>query len=157
MVDGRRKMSALAELHGCHLMAKALQSYGLWKAVTDLREGAVGALQHASTHGCIIHPEIASDGTDDNLARVQSDSDLQAYAESVQSALRMPLDLFLHTQGGVAGAHSVILVGDGSAEQCHNPIARRLIDGPLKMMDRLHHEFEDRVKKLARHLGVTVG
>ena len=47
VVDGRRKMSALAELHGCHLMAKALQSYELWKAVTDLREGAVSALQHA--------------------------------------------------------------------------------------------------------------
>jgi hypothetical protein len=28
-------------------MAKALPSYGLWKAVTDLREGAVSALQHA--------------------------------------------------------------------------------------------------------------
>jgi hypothetical protein len=62
----------------------------------------------------------------------------------------------LHAQRGVAGADRVVLVGDGRAEQRHDPIAHHLVDGALVVMDGLHHAFEHRIQKLAGFLGVPI-
>ncbi len=66
------------------------------------------------------------------------------------------LHQFLHAQGGVAGAHGVVLVGDGRAEQRHDPVAHHLVHGPLVAMDRLHHALEDGIEEPARLLGVAI-
>jgi hypothetical protein len=110
-----------------------------------------------SSDGCVIHAQIAADGTDDNLTRVQSNADLQIYAEGMQRTFGMPLDLLLHTQGCVAGAHGMVLVGDRSAEQRHDAIACRLVDGTLIVMNRLHHQRQDRLEKVASLFRVAVG
>jgi hypothetical protein len=50
----------------------------------------------------------------------------------------------------------VVLVGEGSTEQSHDPVAHDLVDGALVAMDRLHHAFEHRIEQFARVLRVSV-
>ena len=76
---------------------------------------------------------------------------------SIEDALGVALDPFLHAQRRVAGPHRVILVGERRAEQRHDAVAHHLIDGALVVMDGLHHVFEDGVEEFARLLGITVG
>ena len=123
----------------------------------------VGELLHArgqmrrSSDGCVIHTQIAADGAHNDVAGVQSNADLQVHAVRMEDGFSMALDVFLHTQGGVAGPYSVILMSEGSAEQRHDAVARSLVDGAFVVVDGLHHEFEHWVEELARLLGVTVG
>jgi class 3 adenylate cyclase len=42
-------------------------------------------------------------------------------------------------------------------EERHDPVAHHLVDGALVTMDRFHHMLEDRIEKLARLFGITVG
>jgi hypothetical protein len=51
----------------------------------------------------------------------------------------------------------VILVGERRAEQRHDPVAGRLVDGALIVMDGLHHVFEDGIEEFMRLLGVALG
>ena len=51
----------------------------------------------------------------------------------------------------------MVLVGEGRAEERHDPVAHHLVDGALVAMHRLHHPLEHRVEELARLLGVAVG
>jgi len=51
----------------------------------------------------------------------------------------------------------LIFVGERSAEQRHDAVARGLVDGTFVVMDGLHHEFEDRIEKFSGLLGVMVG
>ena len=50
----------------------------------------------------------------------------------------------------------MVLVGQGGAEERHDPIAHDLVDGALVAMHRLHHALEDRVQELARLLRVPI-
>ena len=107
--------------------------------------------------GRVVHVEIAADGAHDDLAGIQPDADLQVHAVGIEDALGMALHPLLHAQRRVAGAHGVILVGEGRAEQRHDPVAHHLVDGALVVVDGLHHVLEDRVEELARLLGIAVG
>jgi len=51
----------------------------------------------------------------------------------------MPLDPLLHAQRRVARPHGVIFVSEGSAEQRHDAVARRLVDSALIVMNGFHH------------------
>jgi len=51
----------------------------------------------------------------------------------------------------------VVLVGEGRAEEGHDPVAHDLIDRPFVPMDGLHHQFENGIEELARLLGISVG
>jgi hypothetical protein len=50
----------------------------------------------------------------------------------------------------------MIFVGNGRAEERHNPIAHDLINGPLIAMYRGHHALEHRVEERARLLRIAV-
>ncbi len=63
----------------------------------------------------------------------------------------------LQVDRGVARPHRVVLVGEGRAEQRHDPVAHHLVDGALVAVDGLHHPLEDGIEELARLLGVAVG
>ena len=67
------------------------------------------------------------------------------------------LNRLLHAQRGVGRAHRVVLVGDGRAEDRHDPVAEHLVHGALVVMDRLHHPLEDGVEELPRFFRITVG
>ena len=51
----------------------------------------------------------------------------------------------------------MVLVGEGSTEERHDPVAHDLVHGALVAVDGLHHAFEHRVEELARLLGIAVG
>ena len=63
----------------------------------------------------------------------------------------------LYSQGGVTGAHGVILVGHGRPKQRHDAIAHDLVHRALVAMHRDHQMLQDRVEELPSFLGVAVG
>ena len=71
--------------------------------------------------------------------------------------VRVLLHRLLHSQRSVAGPHRVILMGEGRAEQRHNPVAHHLVDGALVAVDGLHHEFQNGIENLARFLWIAIG
>jgi hypothetical protein len=83
--------------------------------------------------------QIAADGADDDLAGVEAHADLYLDAMRAPDLLGVPLHHLLHAQSRVASAHRVILMGEGRAEEGHDPVAHDLIDRPLEAVDGLHH------------------
>ena len=108
-------------------------------------------------HRRVVHVQIAADGAHHHLAAVQADPDLHRHTLGALHLGGILLHRRLHGEGGVAGPHGVVFVGNGGAEQRHDAIAHDLVDGTLVAMHRGHHAFEHRVEELAGLLGVTVG
>ena len=107
--------------------------------------------------GGIVHAEIAPNGAHDDLARVQADPDLDVEALRAPQVPGVPTDGSLHLQRRIASAHPMVLVGDGRAEECHDPIAHDLVDSALVTMDGLHHQLEHWIKNLTGFLGIAAG
>jgi hypothetical protein len=108
-------------------------------------------------HRRVVHAEIGADGADHHLARVDADPDVDQRAVLAAGLLGVAADPLLDPEGGIAGAHRVVLVGDGGAEQRYDAVAHDLVHGPLVAVDGLDHAFEDGVQELPRLLRVTVG
>jgi hypothetical protein len=51
----------------------------------------------------------------------------------------------------------VVLVGQGRAEQRHDPVAHDLVHGALVAVHRLHHQLEHWVQQLSSLLGAPIG
>jgi hypothetical protein len=83
--------------------------------------------------------QVAADGPHHDVAGVQPDPDLDTEPLASTELLTVPSDCRLHPEGRVARAHRVILVGEGGAEQRHNPVAHDLVDGALVAVNGLHH------------------
>ena len=63
----------------------------------------------------------------------------------------------LHAQGGVAGAHRVVLMRQRCPKQGHDAIAHDLVDGAFVLVHGRHHAVEHRIEQLPRLLGVALG
>jgi len=100
--------------------------------------------------------QVASDGSHDDLSRVQAHPDLNRNAIGPADAVGVPLHRFQHPQPRVARADSMVLVGKRRAEQRHDPVPHHLIDGAFVAVDGLHHVFEHRVEEPAGVLRVAV-
>src|SRR3984893_12546283 len=107
-------------------------------------------------HGGVIHAQIAADGADHDLTRIQSDADLHFDAVCTSHVLGVASYRSLHVEGSVAGPHRVVVVGQWRSEERHYPAPRQLVDRTLVAMDRLHHVIENRVEELVSLLGVAV-
>ena len=107
--------------------------------------------------GRIVHVQVAADGADDDLARVQTDTDLHLDAMGAPDRFAIALHRLLHAERGVAGAHRMVLVGQRRAEERHDPVTHNLVDGAFVAVNGFHHVFEDGVEELARLLGIAVG
>jgi hypothetical protein len=83
--------------------------------------------------------QIAADGPYHHLAAIQPDPDIDGHAFGALHLGGILLHRRLHGQGGIAGAHRVVFMGDGGAEQGHNAVAHDLVDGALIAVDRVHH------------------
>ena len=129
----------------------------------DQGRAGPGELLHARgqvrrlADGGVVHVQVAVDGAHDHLARVEADADLHVDALAPAQFLGVPAHRLLHADGGAAGAHRVILVGDRRAEERHDAVAHHLVHRALVAVDGLHHPLEDGVEELARLLGVAVG
>ena len=97
------------------------------------------------------------------MARTTTSPELQADADLHLDAVRaahlsavVPHGL-LHGQGGVAGAHGVVLMGQRRPKQRHDAIAHDLVHRALIAVHGRHHALQDRVEELPGLLGITVG
>ena len=107
-------------------------------------------------HDGVVHIQIVADGTDDDLPRIEPDSDRHRYPMSSLNLVCILRDGLLHPQRRITSAHGMILVGDRRAEEGHNPIAHNPVHGALIAVDRRDHAFEHRVEELMRVLRVAV-
>jgi hypothetical protein len=107
-------------------------------------------------HGAGSSPQVAADRAHHHLAGVQPHTDLRTDTVDGEPLLGVLLYGVLHAQRRVAGSDRVILVGEGGAEEGHDPVAHDLVDRPLVAVDRFHHPFEDRIEDGAGFLGVAV-
>src|SRR5437016_13075595 len=89
--------------------------------------------------GGVVHVEVVADSAYHHLAGIEPDADLHLAAMCAPDPLAVTPDRVLHGQGGVAGPYSVVLVGNGSAEQRHDAITHHLVNGPLIAMHGRHH------------------
>jgi hypothetical protein len=64
---------------------------------------------------------------------------------------------FLHGQGGVAGAHGVVLMRHRRSKQCHDAVAHDLIHRALIAVHSRHQALEHRIQDVPRLFGVAVG
>src|SRR5215468_7598670 len=108
-------------------------------------------------HGRVVHAEIAAYRSDDGLARVNADPDLDGHAARPAEVLRELSDRLLHFKSGIARPHRMVLVGDGRAEERHDAVAHDLVHRALEAVDRLHHSLEHGIEDLPRLLGIAIG
>ena len=108
-------------------------------------------------HGRVVHVEVAANGADDDLARIEPDPDLHVYAMGAARLFGISLDRFLHPQSRIARAHRVVFVRHGSAEERHDAVTHDLVHQAFVAVDGLHHVLEHRVKNLASLLGISIG
>jgi hypothetical protein len=120
-------------------------------------------LLHAGSEVCrlpdggVVHVEVAADRAHHDFSGVQPDPDVHGDAQCAVDLLRVLPDALLHAQRGIAGAHRVLLVRDGRAEERHHAVAQHLVDRALVVVDRLDHALEHRVQQAPRILGVAIG
>ena len=108
-------------------------------------------------HRRVVHVQIIADRPHDHLTGVQPDPDLHIEPLALAQLLGIAADGVLHAQGGIAGAHGMIFMGQRRPKQGHDAVAHHLIDRPLVAVHRLHHQRQDRVEELTGLLGVAVG
>ena len=108
-------------------------------------------------HSGVVHAEVASDGANDDLARVDAHADLHLDAVRAARVLGVSADRVLHPERRVARAHRVILVSERRAEERHDAVAHHLIHGALVAVDGLHHALEDGIEDLPRLFRIAVG
>ena len=105
----------------------------------------------------VVHVQVAADRPHHHLARVQPDADVEGHAMGALHLSSVLLHGLLHAQGGVAGAHRVVLMRQRRPKQGHNAIAHDLVDGAFVAGARPPSCVEHRVEELSRLLGVALG
>jgi hypothetical protein len=105
----------------------------------------------------VVHAEVAADGPHHHLARVEPHANLDGNALGAANLVRVVPHRLLHAQGGVAGTHGVILVGEGRAEEGHDTVAHDLVHRAFVVVDGVHHVLEHGIEELARLFGIAIG
>jgi hypothetical protein len=71
--------------------------------------------------GGVVHVEVTADGAHHDLARVETDADLDVDAVRSTDALGVAPDRLLHSQRRKARAGSVVFVRERRPEERHDP------------------------------------
>jgi hypothetical protein len=106
--------------------------------------------------GSVVHVQIAADGADHDLARVEPDTNLNRDAVGTTGLFGPPANGGLHVESRVARPDGMILMRERCAEERHDPVAHDLVHGALVAVNRFHHPLGDRIQKLSGLLGVAV-
>jgi len=96
-------------------------------------------------NGGVVHVQIAADGADHDLARVESYANLDRNAVGATRLFGPPANGCLHIQGGVARSDRMVLVPERCAEERHDSVAHDLVHRTLVPVHRLHHVLNDRI------------
>ncbi|MDX2489355.1 MAG: hypothetical protein QNK41_02690 [Desulfosarcina sp.] len=105
-------------------------------------------------HCRVIHTKVIADSTHNNRSGVQTDSHLK-----IQPELRLNLPTvlgqrFLNGKGGMTCPLGMVLMGQGSAEECHHTVPGELINGPFIFMDFLHQNLKAPIHDLMNRFGI---
>ena len=108
-------------------------------------------------NGGVIHVQIIANGAHHHLARVEPDAHLQGDPVGPLDFGGILLHGGLHAQGGIAGPHRMVFMGQGRPKQGHDAIAHDLVDGALIAMHGGHHAFQHGIKELPGLLRIAIG
>jgi len=95
-----------------------------------------------------------ADRTGDHLTGVDPDPGGEVEPWAAAQLGRVLGDVVEHLQGGVAGAPSMVLVGDRRAEDGHDAVAGELVDGAREALDCAGEDGEEALHDLAPLLRV---
>ena len=95
----------------------------------------------------VVHPEVVADSTDDHLASVQSHPDGDAAVDRPRAFELTLARGMLDGERGERRTAGVIFVGRRRAEQCHETVTEKLIDGPFVSVDFRHRDGKELVQK----------
>ena len=101
--------------------------------------------------------QIVTNGAHHHLAGVETHPHLHADAMATARLLGIRPHGVLHGQGGIAGPHRMVLMGNRRPKQGHDAVAHDLVDGAFIAVHGGHHALEHGVEKLAGLFGVAVG
>ena len=134
--DRRQRRPAEVVLRQCVRAASHEHRVGIGEAL-HTRGEADGV-----TDRRVIEPEVAADGADDDLARVDAHAHLDDRALLPTHLLAVAGDGIADGQRGVEGAARCVLVGDRCAEEGHDPVAQDVVHCALVAVDRVHHQLD---------------
>src|SRR5215471_5084469 len=96
--------------------------------------------------GGIIHPQVITDSTYDDHARVETHPEGELNTMLLCWLGLVCLELTTQLQGGEHRAASVILVGKRGAKEGHEAVTQELINGPFVTMDRAEGQLKELVQ-----------
>jgi hypothetical protein len=98
--------------------------------------------------------QVVANGPHHHFPGVEADAHAQFQATSAADVIGVSAHRRLHGQGRVAGAQSVVFVGNGGAEQGHNAVAEHLVDRAFKTVHGGHHVVDGGIEELLGGFGI---
>jgi len=98
---------------------------------------------HGVTQGGVGHAGVVADAAHHYLARVQPEADREAQPLGAAQLFGIGRYRLGQVQSGRAGPPGVVLMGDGGAEESHDPVARELVDGAFEAVDAVGEDLEE--------------
>ena len=105
----------------------------------------------------VVHVQITADRPHHDFAGVEADANPHGGAvRAAGERVGVSPNRLLHPEPRQARPHGVVLEGDGSSEEGHDPVAHHLVDCAFVLVNRLHHQLEHGVEDRACFFGVAV-
>jgi len=129
---------------------------------TQVDGAGIGELFHARGEpdgvslSRVIHAQVVADTTHHDFTRVDSHAHGERNAEAALQFCRVAPQFVVEIEGRVACALRVVFMGDGRAEQGHDPVAGELIDRSLEAMDPLAQYGEEAIHDVVKEFGVDL-
>ena len=92
--------------------------------------------------------QVVANGPHHHFPGVEAHAHAQSQAVGAAHLLRVGTHGGLHGQSDVAGPQGVVFVGNRGAEQGHNAITERLVDGALEAVHRVHHGVDSGIEEV---------
>jgi hypothetical protein len=93
--------------------------------------------------GGVVHGQVIADAADHDFSGVEAKAGREAEASGPTELIGVGRHRLCQFEGGGTGAPGVILVGDGGAEQRHDPVPRELVDRPLEVVDPVRQRLKE--------------
>ncbi len=163
-VEARLQRARSLQLEHAHGLLDALQLEA--SQILELEpagDDRGGGLAHVHRVGCsellhargetdrvplrgVVHAQVAADLAHDDVAGVEAHANREVEPVLALHLARVAAELPLQEQRGVTGALRVVLVGDGRAEQRHDPVARVLVHRALVAVHPVGQDREEAVE-----------
>jgi hypothetical protein len=108
------------------------------------------------THRGVVHTQVIANLADDDQARIDANTHLEAESTLCLEHLGHVTDSPLNAQSGMHRPAGTILVRDRRTEQGHDAITRVLVDRPLEAVHLGGNAFEAAVDEVVHDLGVKL-